>query len=384
MRISRSLGTLFAVLLVAGTTVGTSMTGLTAPVSAAPQRVAPQLQQWPQKNLPGNTRLTGQVPREVAKNSAHYLGPHNPASILSLNFGLPLFNVKALNAMIMKEAITHRYMTRAQIYARFSPSVGQFNALRSWLVQHGFAINHVSLDRLSISARASTAHVESVLSVRINNYRAVHGYTYYSNTAAPLVPRYLGLQTISGLNSIDRFHTNLSMVRRAQAAVAHGHAPGRVIRPNVRIPNGYYPADLQQMYDVPGHGFDGSNQTIGFTLWGYPLTATALTRFQNVTGDQQVSLDTSYNAQGTCNASVPANACSTHAVPVNDEILFILENGNNPAVEGDNDTGVETSLDVEYAHAMATHARMKYYLGDCTVIGGGCSPSEHGPRRRRI
>ena len=30
---------------------------------------------------------------------------------------------------------------------------------------------------------------------------------------------------------------------------------------------GYFPADLRGLYDITGHGFDGTGQTIGFTLW---------------------------------------------------------------------------------------------------------------------
>src|SRR5262249_57278633 len=64
-----------------------------------------------------------------------------------------------------------------------------------------------------------------------------------------------------------------------------------------------------------------------------------------------------------------------------DHLLFILENGNADNNFGSN---VETALDVEQAHGIATHAGMKYYDGDCLagpspgLTDGGCNGSDVG------
>ena len=42
---------------------------------------------------------------------------------------------------------------------------------------------------------------------------------------------------------------------------------------------GYFPADLRGLYDITGHGFDGTGQTIGFTLWTAAERQQAMTAF---------------------------------------------------------------------------------------------------------
>ena len=54
---------------------------------------------------------------------------------------------------------------------------------------------------------------------------------------------------------------------------------------------GYFPSDLRALYDVTGHGFDGTGQTLGFTLWGAGERQAAMTAFATATGDQLITVD---------------------------------------------------------------------------------------------
>ena len=115
----------------------------------------------------------------------------------------------------------------------------------------------------------------------------VEPYRFYANTTAPKVPAYLGLQSISGLSDIDRFYTQAQLDsgslkptpggagceerrgRRDDQPALHRRA-GRRLLP-VRSASG--------LYNITGHGFDGTGQTIGFTLWTAAERQAAMTRF---------------------------------------------------------------------------------------------------------
>ena len=144
---------------------------------------------------------------------------------------------------------------------------------------------------------------------------------------------------------------------------------------------GYFPTDLRSMYDVAGHGFDGTGQTVGFTLWGAAERQAAMTAFATATGDQLITVDPVCTATG--NSPTTPSSCTTTSVG-GDHLLSILENGNTNNQFGAN---VETALDIEQAHGIATHAAMKYYLSDCTAApppgsgltnGSNCNGSDVG------
>src|SRR5215475_9214715 len=142
-----------ALLLIVGTSISA------AAVRPA-RRTAPR---WPQERLAGATVLKGQVPLVVRRGALRPTRPHARNARLSINFGLPLRNKAGLDRVIQQQALTHRYLSRKELYREFSPPQAQFNALRKWLVRNGFTIRHLGRDRLSIGASATTATVERAL-----------------------------------------------------------------------------------------------------------------------------------------------------------------------------------------------------------------------------
>ncbi len=146
----RSMRGLVAVLSIAGV-AGVAVTAWVAGTSVSQPGAAAStkaIQRWAQDGATGNVKLTGQVPLAVAHGTAGYVRPHPPAAELKVNFGLPIRDRSSLDALIAQEARTHRYLTRGQLYARFSPPPAQVDALSQWLRTHGFRITHVGLDRL--------------------------------------------------------------------------------------------------------------------------------------------------------------------------------------------------------------------------------------------
>ena len=247
-------------------------------------------------------------------------------------------------------------------------------------------MTHIGADRMSITVHAPTAVVEKTLRVKINDYLKpgstfgklkVSPYQFYANTTAPTVPARFGVQTISGLSDVDRFFTSAQL-----AAGDCGDEDNAVISPlcvDVRS-GGYFPADLRGLYNITGHGIDGTGQTIGFTLWTAAERQAAMNAFATNTGDQLITIDP--NCVATGNSPTVPSSCTTQTVAP-DHLLFILENGNLDNNFGSN---VETALDIEAAHGVATHVGMKYYASDCAsttppgsgLTNAGCNGSDVG------
>ena len=347
-------------------------------------------------------KLTGQVPVTVASGAASLLHAHDTGSRISLTFGFPIRDKAALEQLVAQQAKTHQHLTRAQLYARFSPLQSQVDGLRTWLVGQGFQVTHIGADRLNVSATATTAQVQRALHVTINDYQRpgfdfrgvdVKPYRFYSNTTAPQVPARFGLETVSGLSDVDRFFTQAQLDHVDTQAPPKGNRPQQgtvsacdddnaVVNPlcvDVRS-GGYFPVDLRGLYDIAGHGYDASGQTIGFTLWTAAERQNAMTTFASNTGDQLITVDPSCVATG--NSPTVPSSCTTQTVGP-DHLLFILENGN---LDNNFNSNVETALDIESAHAVATHVGMKYYAAECAsstppgsgLTNAGCNGSDTG------
>ncbi|HEX3669353.1 MAG TPA: protease pro-enzyme activation domain-containing protein, partial [Acidimicrobiia bacterium] len=344
---------------------------------------------WATRGLAGSVRLHGQVPLAVSSGAARPVAEHASKDMLTLSFGFPLRDQAGLNKLIQQEATTRMHLTRAQLYARFSPPQAQVNALRQWLVGNGFRITHVGADRLMLAASASTATVQRVLQVKIADFvrpaSTVQGvkvkpHIYYANTTAPTVPARLGLQSISGLSNVDRFFTDVQLYKAQHpGACDDGQTNPQCV--DVRS-GGYFPGDLRGLYDLTGHGYDATGQTLGFTLWTAAEKQATMTAFATNTGDTPITVDPRCTATG--NSPTTPSSCSTVQVSP-DHLLTIYENGNSDA-NTNFGSNVETALDIEAAHGVATHSALKYYADGCAsttepgsgLANAGCNGSDVG------
>ena len=283
MEIRWVVGGFAASLVVAGAV------GLSIPKSS-PSRtttVPTQARVWTERSLQGNAVIRGEVPLSLTNGKASYVKPHPANARLRVNFGYPLADKAGLDALIAQESQSHRYISRDDLYSRFSPPTRQVGALESWLKSHGFTVTHTGADRMALTATATTAQVERALHIKINDYVRqgyawngikVKPYVFYANTGNPTLPARLGIQTVSGLTSIDRFFTSAQMARASSSPPIVAPPQQKNLRGDADVRSGgYFPSDLRSMYDVTGHGFDGSGQTVGFTLWGAGERQAAMT-----------------------------------------------------------------------------------------------------------
>src|SRR4029077_17553969 len=110
-----------------------------------------------------------------------------------------------------------------------------------------------------------------------------------------------GIQSISGLSDVDRFFTSAQLATgKMNPGSDCGDDDNAVISPlcaDVRS-GGYFPADLRGLYDITGHGVNGTGQTIGFTLWTAAERQAAMTSYATQTGDTPITVDPSCVASG--------------------------------------------------------------------------------------
>lgn len=287
----------------------------------------------------GQVTLTGQTPTIVRNGRASLLHSHAGADMLAINLSLPFRAQAGLDTFIAQDAGRGIYLTQQQFDAQYAPTSGQVKAVEAWAAARRLHVAAVSGDNALITARGTAQDIGSALNLLINDYRGPDGRLFYSNDRDATVPAGLGVTAISGLNNLHLWQPLHSAASRALLSRA------------LMRTGGYFPSDFRAAYDVANHGYDGTGQTIGFTLWGTSVSNSDLTAFASHTGDVAMSAGTGA-----------------------DQIEWIPANGGSSAT----DALVETALDVESAHGIATHAHLKYWLGDEVCSGGQCGGSDIG------
>lgn len=285
---------------------------------------------------PTPTALAGTVPGEVA--GATLLGPRDASETVTISVGLRLRGRDQLLTLLRQlndpsSPRYRQYLSLQEMNDRFNPTVAQEQQVSSWLQSGGLQVTGTYANHLMVGATGSVAQVESLLGVRLNRYRAaVEGAqtTFFAPDRDPVVAGSVAgiVSTITGLDSVPRFHTGANGVSR-------GSTP-------------YYPQDLANAYDVSplwDAGATGTGQSIGITLWTVPPADATLRRFGSLTG-----------------AAVATQA--------NRRLKVIRVDGGTTTA----DSG-EAGLDIEMTSGMAPGATINYY--EAPTDAGG-NPTAQG------
>lgn len=110
----------------------------------------------------------------VLHHTATLLGPHDPKDVIGLYIGV-------------------------------SPSArpGATEVIVVWTRLSGFTVTDYAIYGF-VGVKASTALIERVLRLHVNDYRLPHGYTFRANDRPPTVPASLSILAISGLSTYVR------------------------------------------------------------------------------------------------------------------------------------------------------------------------------------
>lgn len=218
-----------------------------------------------------------------------------------------------------------RALTPAEFTARFAPTAEQVAAVADALTGAGLAIDQVAPNRLLINAHGNAAQVESAFALGLQTI-AWQGRTAYFNTQNPAVPAGVAplIAGIAGLESVLSFQ---SQWRPAS------------VEPTNSVP--YDPGEIASVYNLtPAQqaGYTGAGQTLAVATYLDYADSDLTTFWQK------------YNVSGGL-ARV--------------QRIFV----NGPS----NTLDIETTLDVEWASALAPNATLLVYEGKSPNIGTALS-----------
>jgi subtilase family serine protease len=338
---------------------------------------------------PGNANtIANNTPGFIHK--AKNIGPVDPSTMITVTVWLHLRNGGRLDQLAQQmyrkgSPNYHKWLNQTQFNAGFAPTAQAVNAVENFLTAHRLSVLTVAENNFYIKVQGTVGDVERAFHVQIDNYN-LNGKTYRSNTGNPSIGTPLrGL--VAGITGMDDLGFHPDFVRpkmpngRPFPMIPLSSSPnglfyeGQCFRaPETHTfpttadsstipqatytgnrygaditnstlghlaPCGYQPSELQTAYNMMplyNQGLDGTGQTIVITdAYGSPTIQEDAALFSQIYGLPQPDL-TVLRAPGVV---------------------------NNPHGAG---WDTETTLDVEWAHAMAPGAKIVLVIG----------PTNHG------
>jgi subtilase family serine protease len=111
----------------------------------------------------------------------------------------------------------HRWLTPDEVGEKYGPAQADINTVSSWLQNHGFAVEEVSKNRLTIRFSGTATQVEAAFHTKIHNLQ-VKGEEHIANMTDPQIPEAL-TPVVVGVEALHNFfprplHRMGSLVRR--------------------------------------------------------------------------------------------------------------------------------------------------------------------------
>ncbi len=222
----------------------------------------------PARASSANSSTTFPTARPALLQRSHLNGPANSQQRVSLSIGLRVHNQAALTQYVQDisrpgSVNYHRFLTAAQYQGAFSPSRATYDALSKYLQGSGFTITHTYSHRLMISFSGTIAQVEQAFSVKLSNYTAPDGRSFYANNTDPQLPAWLAgeVQSISGLNNATRYGRPPVRSHAVSRVTPHattclGTDPKNAYLTSDQVTTAY---NLKDMYRA---GFQGEGQSV--------------------------------------------------------------------------------------------------------------------------
>ncbi|HLX36849.1 MAG TPA: protease pro-enzyme activation domain-containing protein [Candidatus Binataceae bacterium] len=294
--------------------------------------------------------LAGNHPAEA--ETFPQIGEANPNLSLRMAVRFAIRNHKALNRLLAEQQDRsspnyHKWLKGEEFVRRFGPTPAQIDAVAAWLSAEGFAITSRNASSISFSGPVSQA--QRSFGVKI----AVFGEGgAYANTSDPIIPhRFAGwIGAITGLDNMvhavpmthrppferaARTSQRDAIAAPMQLALAERESGTANIEPDAIVggTESFGPADARTFYDeTVGAGADGTGNCIAIPGISDFLDST-MTTFANQFG-------------------LP---------PIN---YTRVVHGSNPGLNG---AETESEVDMQWSHATAPGAAIRFHLGSDLV-----------------
>jgi subtilase family serine protease len=335
-------------------------------------------------NANGNPHgISGNTPGFVRK--ATDLGPVDPNTAITVTVWLHLHNESQLDALVAAQQQRgsgqyHKWITQDQFNASFGPTSQELKSVQNFLNAKQLSTVYVAENNMFVKVQGTVANIQKAFNVQIHNYK-LNGQNYRSNTADPSVDDASGAH-IAAVTGMDDYGFQPDI---AQPTDADGNPfPSRPL--NTVAPNGLF-FEAQAFRPPQTVTFTGNGHTATYrgNRYGANITNMALGHLPPQ-GYQPSEVQTAYNLNsvygagldgtGQTVAIVDAYGSSTIAqdaevfsqlyglpdlTPANFQIVKAQGISHNPHGVARN-WFLETTLDVEWVHAIAPGANIALVL----------------------
>jgi hypothetical protein len=341
-----------------GSTALLCSSGLTAQSFTPTTRIVDKIDESRLTTLKGNTH-----PYANAKNDRGRVSPDLPMTDLILVLSRDPAQQAAFEQFVASQYDSsspnyHQWLTPQQIGENFGPSESDIATITSWLTGHGFTVDEVPSDHMSIRFSGKASQVESAFHTEMHNLE-VKGVAHIGNMSDPQIPAALA-PAVTGVKALHNFfprplhHMGSAVSRDAATGKWKRNASTSGASPlfgiNVPASNGnsaylvedVAPYDFATIYNVSplwNAGTDGTGQTI----------AIAGTSSINLADVNTFRSDFDLPTTGPANTPLLVNG-SPSGVP-----LTIC---TSTTLYCTLDDLIENSLDVEWSGAVAKNAQI--------------------------
>jgi len=345
--------------------------------AAMAQAVAPSVQIADRIDESNLITLTGNThPFANAKNDRGRVNPDLPMTDLILVLSRAPQQQAAFDRMVASQydpdsPSFHRWLTPEQVGADFGPSETDIATISNWLTGHGFTIDQVTKDRMSIRFSGTAAQVESAFHTEIHNLE-VKGVQHIGNVGDPRIPAALA-PAVVGVKSLHNFFPR--PLHRIGSKVTRDLATGKWLRvassPAESIANAAKSAAARPQFgiNVPASGgnsaylvedvapYDFATIYNILPLWnaGTPIDGTGQTIA--IAGTSDILLADVNTFRSTFGLPAYTSSNQPKVVSGNSQPLTVCTSTSSTALCGIDDL-IENSLDVEWAGSIAKGANI--------------------------
>jgi subtilase family serine protease len=314
---------LFAFLVICGW-------GTSAPAQAPTNRVAARINEAQVTTLQGNVH-----PMARGDFDQGVVNEETPLEHMVLQLEPSAAQQAALDALVEAQhdphsPSYHQWLTPAQYGSRFGASQQDLVRITGWLTEHGFTVNEIAVNHRQIAFSGNAGQVEDTFHTQIHRF-LVGGENHIANTQDPQIPSAMA-GVVSGILSLHNFRHASDIQSRVSLEVHPRYTSGNT--------HYLYPADWAAIYDLNPLYQAGTN-----------------------------GAGTSIAIVGRSNINLPDIAAfrAASGLPARNPTV-ILVSTNPGLVAGDQD---ESTLDVEWAGAVAPSSTVKFVVGASTSTTDG-------------
>jgi subtilase family serine protease len=342
---------------------------LLSATAAKPQAVAPAVRivnaidESNLVTLKGNTH-----PLANAKNDRGPVSPSLPMTDLILLLSRSPEQQAAFDKFVANQYDPHspdfhHWLEPAQVGEDFGPSQTDIQTISNWLSGHGFSVDAVSKDRMTIRFSGTAGQVQSAFHTEIHNLE-VGGEAHIGNMSDPQIPAAL-VPAVVGVKALHNFfpkpmHKLGSKVQFNREAGKWQRIPGTAEGASVSAKTAVdLRAHPEFASNIPGGGLEEDVAPYDFAtiynvlpLWNNGIDGTgqkiAIAGRSNITLSDITTFRQTFGLTAYTSSNMPK---------------VILTNGADP---GQNSDLTENTLDVEWSGAVAKGAQINLVIANST------------------